>query len=324
MIGKLIFSSVVAFLSTYAFAETTPIKAPVKLVVPFGPGGTTDIIARIISDKLSEEIKQPVIIENKPGAGGSIGAAQVAKSSPDGLTLGLTTVTTNASNHVFFADIPYHPLRDFEYVITIAATPKVFVARSDFPANNIKNLTSVVIKNPNKFSYGAAAGGVDYLYGETFKKLSNIELVFVSYKGGAPALQDLLGGHINLMVDNLPLVLPHVQSGTVKLLAISWPTRLKEFPNVPTWAELGYPQLNTYAWYGLSLPKGTPKHIVEFYNAAMKRVLADPVVQDKLRNNIAYVIADTPEQAYRTVEETLIRLEKMAYDLNLVKNTQGK
>lgn len=320
---KHIFLLMFLVISSSAIAEPL-IKGPVRLVVPFGPGGTTDIIARIISEKLSEEIKQPVIVENRPGAGGSIGTAHVAKANPDGLTLGITTVTTNASNHVFFTEIPYHPLRDFEYVITLAAAPKVFVNRSDFPANNIKDLVRILKENPNKFSYGSVGGGVDYLYGETFKKFTNTEMTFVAYKGGAPTLNDLLGGHIHLMVDNLPLVLPHVQSGTLNLLAISWPNRLKEFPNTPTWAELGYPQLNSDAWYGLSLPKGTPKHIIDFYNAAAKKVLADPIVKEKLNKNVVFVIADTPDQAHTRVEITLNRLEKMANDLKIVKQQQGK
>lgn len=322
---KYLLSGIVFFILNPAIASEawTP-KGPIKIIVPFSPGGTTDIIARAISEKLSEEIKQPVVIENRAGAGGTIGTALVAKADPDGSTIGLSTVTTNASNHVFFKDLPYHPLSDFEYVITIAATPKVFVSKADFPTSSFTETIKTLQQAPNKFAYGSVPGGIDYLYGETFKKLTNTDITFVPYKGGAQAMTDLMGGHIQFMFDNLPLVLPNVQTGKVKLLAISWPQRLKEFPDVPTWAELGYPQLNLDTWYGLSLPKNTPKNIVDYYNAAMKKVLADPKVQEQLRSNIAYLVGDTPDQARQRVESTIIKLEKVANDMKIDKKDQAK
>jgi len=313
------------FLLNSAMAvETWVPSGPVKIIVPFSPGGTTDIIARVISEKLSEEIKQPVVIENRAGAGGTIGTAAIARSAPDGLTLGLSTATTNASNQVFFTELPYHPLTDFEYVITIAATPKVFVSKADLTPLSFSETIKALQQPSNKFAYGCVPGGIDYLYGETFKKLTNTDITFVPYKGGAQAMNDLLGGHIQFMFDNLPLVLPNVQSGKIKLIAISWPQRLKEFPDVPTWAELGYPQLNLDTWYGLSLPKNTPKNVVDYYNAAMKKVLADPKVQEQLRSNIAYVVGDTSEQARQRVESTIVKLEKVANDMKLVKKPQEK
>ncbi len=321
---KLLATILSVFLISSVYATDRNSVDSVKIIVPFGPGGTTDIIARIIAEKFSEEIKKPVVIENRAGAGGTIGTSLVSKANPDGSIMGLSTVTTNASNHVFFKDLPYHPLSDFEYVITIAATPKVFVSKADFPTYSFTETIKTLKQSPNKFAYGCVPGGIDYLYGETFKKLTNTEITFVPYKGGAQAMTDLMGGHIQFMFDNLPLVLPNVQTGKVKLLAISWPQRLKEFPDVPTWAELGYPQLNLDTWYGLSLPKNTPKHIVDFYNAAMKKVLADPKVQEQLRSNIAYVVGDTPDQARQRVESTIIKLEKVANDMKLDKKDQAK
>lgn len=322
---KYLLSGILFFLLNSAIAaETWAPNSPVKIIVPFGAGGTTDIIARVISEKLSEEIKQPVVIENRAGAGGTIGTAAISRSEPTGLTLGLTTVTTNASNQVFFTELPYHPLNDFEYVITIAATPKVFVIKSDLSISSVVETVKTLQQSPNKFAYGCVPGGIDYLYGETFKKLTNTDITFVPYKGGAQAMTDLTGGHIQFMFDNLPLVLPNVRSGKIKLLAISWPQRLKEFPDVPTWAELGYPQLNLDTWYGLSLPKNTPKNIVDYYNSAMKKVLADPKVQEQLRSNIAYVVGDTPDQAHQRVESTIVKLEKVANDMKLVKKPQEK
>jgi tripartite-type tricarboxylate transporter receptor subunit TctC len=324
MIKHLLSGMLFFLLNSAIAAETWAPNSPVKIIVPFGAGGTTDIIARVISEKLSEEIKQPVIIENRAGAGGTIGTAAIARATPDGLTLGLTTVTTNASNQVFFTELPYHPLTDFEYVITIAATPKVFVSKADLTPLSFSETIKTLQQSPNIFTYGCVPGGIDYLYGETFKKLTNTYITFVPYKGGAQAMSDLMGGHIQFMFDNLPLVLPNVQSGKIKLLAISWPQRLKEFPDVPTWTELGYPQLNLDTWYGLSLPKNTPKNIVDYYNAAMKKVLADPKVQEQLRSNIAYVVGDTSEQSRQRVESTIVKLEKIASDMKLVKNPQKK
>jgi tripartite-type tricarboxylate transporter receptor subunit TctC len=293
-------------------------NSSVTIVVPFSAGGNADIVVRSLADRLSQEIGQSVVIENRAGAGGTIGAAAVAKAKPDGLTLALTTVSSHSASPVFYnKTITYNVKNDFEYVITLVGTPKVVIARTDVPANSIPSLIKETQKPQSNYFYGAVNGGVDYLYAEFFKKKANADIKFVPYKGGASAMTDLHGGHIQLMFDNLPLVLPHVRAGTAKLLAISWHSRLKEFPEVPTWKELGYPEINYDTWYGIALPKGADQNIVNSWNRIFNQVLRDKEVTSRLSNHMAYVIGDNPVEARQRVIDTWQALENIASNTKL-------
>ena len=308
----------VLFSVATAWAGNWAPNSPVTIVVPFNAGGNADIVARSVADRLSQEIGQPVVIENRAGAGGTVGAAAVAKAKPDGLTLALTTVSSHSAGPVFYnKTIPYNFKNDFEYVITLVGTPKVVIARVDAPANSIPSLIKEVQKPQSNYFYGAVNGGVDYLYAEFFKKKANANITFVPYKGGASAMLDFQGGRIQLMFDNLPLVLPHVQAGTAKLLAISWHTRLKEFPEVPTWKELGYPEINYDTWYGIALPKGADQNIVNSWNRIFNQVLQDKEVKSRLNGHMAYVIGDSPAEARQRVINTWQTLENVASDTKL-------
>lgn len=327
---KLIFSLllaviVVPFHLAHATIQPAPAatewkpRGPVTIVVPFVVGGVTDIIARSIADGLSNELGQRVIIENRPGAGGAPGTRDVARAAPDGLTLVFSTLSTFGSNHVFFDNPLYHPVHDFEHIITVAATPKVIVVRPDSGINSIRDLIYRSRRDPNKYQYGAIGLGLDHLYGEIFKLRSGASIQLVPYKSGAPAMVDFLGGHIQIVFDNLPLVIPHVREGRARLLAVSWPTRLKEFPDVPTWRELGYPELAAFAWYGLVAPKGTPAEAVARINQAVSRVLRDPAVIQRLDTSGAVVVADKPDQSRQLVIETFERLMKIGTDAGIQK-----
>lgn len=318
----ILFVSVFAVFGT-AQADWRP-QAPIKIIVPFGPGGTTDIVARAIAENLSKELGQPVNVENQPGAGGAIATKNIARATPDGTTLGISTVSTFGSNHVFFDDPLYHPINDFEHITTIAATPKIMIIKPDLGISSVKDLVAESQKKENakKFNYGSAALSVDQLYGEVFKMRSGAKIQFIGYKSGAPAMTDFLGGHIQVMFDNLPLVIPHVRDGKAKLLAVSWPTRLKEFPGVPTWAELGYPELSAATWYGLVAPKGLPPGTVKRLNEIMITVLKDPAVIQRLENSGAMTVGDTPAQSRRLAVETFDRLNQIGADAGIKKQSR--
>jgi tripartite-type tricarboxylate transporter receptor subunit TctC len=227
-----------------------------RLVVPFPAGGSTDIVARIVAEGLKTSANQTVIVENKSGAGGSIATKAAANSTNDGSVLLMSTVSTFGSNHAFMIDPGFDPITDFEHIITVASTPKVLAVRSDFPVSNIQELVALLKQSPNRFVFGTSGRSTDELYVKLFSKYSNTETIFAPYRGGAPALIDLLGGHTDLLIDNLPLVLQHVREGKVKLLAVSWSHRLPEFSTVPTWSELGYHDMNISSWQGIVAPHG--------------------------------------------------------------------
>ena len=312
---------VLFFIMSLCVAWQVQASQTIKLIVPFSAGGNADLVARAISDGLSKELGQPVVVENRAGAGGAIATRDMAAAKPDGLTLGLSTVSTFGSNHVFFDNPLYHPIDDFEHIITVAATPKVMIVRPDFPATDIKGVIAELQKNPGRYSYGSAGRSVDELYGESFKILSKTNIKLVPYKGGAQAIVDFLGGHTEIMFDNMPLVLPYVRDGKAKLVAISWPTRLPEFPNVPTWAELGYTEISASTWYGLVAPRGLPTDQVNRINQATHKVLKDPKVIEMLSKSGAVVVADSPAQSKKLATETFQRLSKIGQDLGIKKNT---
>ena len=301
-----------------AWAGNWTPNGPVTIVVPFNAGVNADLVARSMTDRLSQDIGQTVVIENRAGAGGTVGAAAVAKARPDGLTLALTTVSSHSAGPVFYnKTITYNIKNDFEYVITLVGTPKVVIARTDVPANSIPALIKETQTPQSNYFYGAVNGGVDYLYAEFFKKKANANITFVPYKGGSSAMIDFQGGRIQLMFDNLPLVLPHVQAGTAKLLAVSWHSRLKEFPEVPTWKELGYSEINHDTWYGIALPKGTDQNIVNSWNRIFNQVLQDKQVTTRLHGHMTYPIGDNPVQARQRVIDTWQTLENVASDTKL-------
>ena len=254
-----------------------PNKA-VRLIIPFAPGGTTDIVGRFISDRLGRELGQPVIIENRAGGGGTIGADYVAKAAPDGYVLGMATVSTLATNPAMNPKMPYDATRDFVPVINLVNVPNVMTINPvTAPVKDMKEFIALLRRNPGKYSYGSGgAGSISHLDVELFKVLTGTFMVHIPYRGSGPATNDVIAGQVVGQIDNLPSSLPHIKGGRVKALAVMADQRVEGLPDVPTFTEVGLKEANNMAWYGLLAPAGTPREVVEKIRAAAIRTLADP------------------------------------------------
>jgi tripartite-type tricarboxylate transporter receptor subunit TctC len=296
---------------SFAVAQAFPSR-PVKLIVPFPPGGSLDITGRLIAQRLTDMWGQAVVVENKPGAGGNIGADLVAKSAPDGYTILMGALSTHAVNPNLYKTMPYDAVKDFAPITLIAITPNVLVVNASSPVNNVKEFIAYTKANPGKLSFGSGSiGSGGHLAGELYKVETGTDAVHVPFKGGAPATQALLAGDTQFMFDNLANAMAQVKAGKLKALAVTTAQRSPLVPELPTMAEAGLPGFDISTWYGLFAPAGTPPAIIARINADVTKILNAPDVRAKLMADGAEPMPDTPEQFAQMIARELAKYARI-------------
>ncbi len=300
-----------------ALAEAWPTK-PVKIVVGFAPGGGTDVVARVLGQRLTEMWGQQVIVENRPGATGVIGADSVAKAAPDGYTLLMGHVNSNAIAPNFFRKLPYDPIKDFAPVIYVGFVPNVLVVHPSVEAKSVQELVALAKSKPGQLTYASSGNGsTQHLAGEKFKLLTGVDIVHVPYKGSGQAIGDLLGGNVNMNFDTMPPILEPVKSHRLRALAVSTPQRVPQMPDVPTFNELGMTGFDITNWYGVFAPAGTPKDIVTKINADILKAMQNPETRAKLEQVGTQIGGGTPEEFAAFVKSEIAKYGKLVKEANI-------
>ncbi|WP_423194764.1 tripartite tricarboxylate transporter substrate binding protein [Cupriavidus sp. H18C2] len=310
----------IAMACTVAAAQTTPgyPSKPVKIIVPFAPGGTTDLLARILAQRMTVAWGQPVIVENRPGVGGTIGAGMVARSPADGYTLLLGTVHHTIAQAVY-KNLPYNFGRDFAPVSVMAMVPNVVVVNNAVPATTIEALVALAKSQPGKLNYGTAgAGTAHHLIGEMFKTRAGVDLVHVPYKGSGPAVADLMGGQVQVMFDTLTSALPQIKAHKTRALAVTTARRASAMPELPTLSETVLPGFDVGTWFGIVAPSGTPAPIVDKIQGEIRRMVAAPEVRRQLHDIGAEPVGSTPAQMGAQIKAELQAYETLAKQVKLV------
>lgn len=308
--------AVAACLPFAAAAQEWPAK-PIRIVVPFAAGGTSDILARALGERLQAALKQTVIIDNKAGAGGVIGADSVAKSAPDGTTFLLGTIASHAINPVLNPKMPYDAAKDFAPVILLGSISNVLLVGSDQPYKNVKELIAAVKAKPGMPFASAGQGSSQHMSGEAFRLLAGVELTHVPYKGSAPAIQDVIGGQIPMSFETATVALPHIQSGKVRALAVTSAKRSKVLPDTPTLQEAGVAGFDVSSWQALYAPAGTPAAIVKRLNAEIEKIIAEPEMKARMDGLGLDHSPNTPEQFTAFGQSELVKWAKIVKDGNV-------
>jgi tripartite-type tricarboxylate transporter receptor subunit TctC len=298
-----------------AAQQAWPAKS-IRFIAPYPPGGTTDIISRLLAAKLQAALGQPVVVENRAGAGGNVGTDAVAKAAPDGYTVLLAAMGPISVNPTLYGSLPYDPLRDLAPVAQITAFPMVLLVANDFPAKTVAEfIAHVRAQPPGSINYASAGNGTpEHLAAEMFKSQFRLDLVHVPYKGAAAALTDLLGGRVPVMLEIMAGAVAHIKSGRLRALAVTSGARLPNFPDIPTFAELGMPEFNFTAWHGIAVPAGTPRPIVDQLNAEIRKAMQDPEVRQRWQEISSLVVAGTPEEFASLIRSETARLGKVVRD----------
>src|SRR5918999_3470079 len=304
-------------LSVHANGQGYPAK-PVRVIVPYPPGGGNDTLARLFAAKLGERMGQPFVVENRPGAGTMIGTEAAAKSPPDGYTILLSSIATHALSPNLYARVPYDPIKDFAPITLLGVAPTVMVVNKDLPAASLAEFISLAKSKPGSFTYASGGNGTPpHINGEVFKALAGIDLLHVPYKGGGPALADLVAGRVHVMLDTAASAMPHVRGGRLRALAISARERSPEYPEVPTFAEAGLPQYETNAWYSMHAPAGTPPEIVRRLKAELVAIVKDPDVVARFRQLSTEPVGSSPVEFAAFVKAELEKYARIIKAANI-------
>jgi len=299
-----------------AAAQGWPEK-PVRFIVPYPPGGGTDVIARIVQERFQNALGQPIIIENRGGAAGSLGTDIAAKATPDGYTV-LFTLSSHTINPAIYPKLPFNTVKDFEPIGTVASLPQILVANLQFPANTVAELTALARAKPGSISFASVGNGSPgHLAGELYKLRTGTDLTHVPYRGGGPAVTDVMGGQVPLLWVSIPAAAQFVKSGKLKALAVSTVKRSAAFPDVPTMQEAGVADFNVDSWYAMFVPAKTPKAVIDKLNRALNSVVKEPDIRDKLLQQGAEGVGGTPEALGKVVDAELVRWAKLARDANI-------
>ncbi|MDW5441094.1 tripartite tricarboxylate transporter substrate binding protein BugE [Polaromonas sp. SM01] len=300
-----------SFIPGMSFAQE---GKPLRVIIPFPPGGATDMSVRGLQEALSRILKQPVVLENRGGAGGSIGMAEVARAAPDGLTVGVATLSTHGVNPAVYSKLPYDPIKDFVGVTELVKAPGVIVINPKIlPVKDFAELVKYLKANPGKVSYATPGNGtIGHMWGELFKSSTGTSMVHIAYRGAGPAINDVLGGQVPVYFDQVASSLPHIASGKLKALAVSWPTRLDVLPEVPTYAQLGYPINNDPSWFGLVAPAGTPAAAVERIQQAVAQALQDPAVRQRMAAQGLYPSGTTSKDFSAQIVKEIKKMKGVA------------
>lgn len=302
------------FVSFFSFTATTAAHAqgypmkPIRIIVPYPAGGTTDILARIAAVQLGERLKQPFVVENKAGANGAIGSVEVARAAPDGYTLLMGTVSTHGINSAVYKSLPYDAVKDFAPVSIVASTPNIIAVHPSVPAKNLGELLALAKAQPGKLNYGSSSqGGSPHMSAELLKMMTGVDMVHIPYKGAAPMLTDLVGGQLQAGFDNLPSTINFVRAGKLRAIAVTTPLRWPGAPDIPTVAESGVPGYDVSGWFGLFAPAGTPKAILNTLQQTIAEAVSQPEVKKRLFDLGAQPVANTPDEFAKQVQSEVDR-----------------